>query len=490
MGLDDASSPVSCLGGVGHYITLSCNSAIVAFESAERPKMKREGLMQRTQFYVTLWLILGGAPVLILGGIAGKMANADAQVATAGTKQQGDHDVGIFEPGPLAQPKSPQQAGVSADNTRVTIPSDNPQTPPKIALGQKLFFERRLSADETVACSSCHDPKKAFTDGRPVSIGIKGRVGQRNAPTILNALYNKTQFWDGRVRTLEDQAAQPIVNSSEMGQPSLDKAVARIASIAEYDQAFRDIFGRSPNGPDLLRAIASYERTQISFDSPFDSPFDYFVAGDANAIDVSAKRGWELFNTRGRCNKCHALTEEVRDATNFTDNDFHNIGIGIIRHNVVALARQAKQIINSEDAASVDRAAIQTDMSALGRFLVTKNESDTASFKTPNLRNILVTGPYFHDGSQLTLWDVVDHYNKGAGLQNPYLDGDIQPLALTEGDIDDLVAFLASLTSPDYKDQGVIELARQRELARTNRPQRDTARAFGPKSARPTPPSP
>jgi cytochrome c peroxidase len=170
------------------------------------------------------------------------------------------------------------------------------------------------------------------------------------------------------------------------------------------------------------------------------------------------------------------LTQEKRDVTNFTDNDFHNIGIGIIRHNVVALARQVERLITSADTAAVDRAAIQTDMSALGRFLITKKESDTASFKPPNLRNILVTGPYFHDGSQLTLWDVMDHYNKGDGLQNPYLDQDIQPLALAEEDIDDLVAFLASLTSPDYKDQGAAELARQRALSQTNRPQRDTAR--------------
>jgi cytochrome c peroxidase len=129
-------------------------------------------------------------------------------------------------------------------------------------------------------------------------------------------------------------------------------------------------------------------------------------------------------------------------------------------------------------------------MSALGRFLITRKETDTASFKTPNLRNILITGPYFHDGSQATLWDVMDHYNKGDGLQNPYLDQDIQPLALTEDEIDDLVAFMASLTSPDYRDQGVAELARQRALSRTDRPQRDTARAFGPKLPEPKPPSP
>jgi cytochrome c peroxidase len=364
---------------------------------------------------------------------------------------------------------------------KAAIPPDNPQTPEKIALGRKLFFDGRLSADGRVACSTCHDPARAFTDGRPTSVGIEGRVGQRNAPTILNALYNATQFWDGRVKTLEEQAALPIVNPVEMGQPSLDAAVARIATIAEYRDAFQKVFGGPPNGGDLLRAIASYERTQVSFDSPFDR----FIAGDSSAIDDAARRGWELFNTRARCNKCHALTEQTRDATYFTDNDFHNIGIGIIRHNVVALARQAEQAITSGDTSQIDRAAIQTDLSALGRFLITKRERDIAAFKTPGLRNVLVTGPYFHDGSQETLWDVMDHYNKGAGLQNPYLDEDIQPLALTEDDIDAVVAFLASLTSRDYEAQGIKELARQRGLSRTHRPQRDTARAFGPKPQQP-----
>jgi cytochrome c peroxidase len=390
----------------------------------------------------------------------------------------------IPETDPLAQPKSLQQVGAPVEMTREKIPADNPQTPEKISLGQRLFFDRRLSVDGTVSCSTCHDPALAFTDRKPTSVGIKGRVGQRNAPTILNALYNKTQFWDGRVNTLVEQAALPIVNSVEMGHPNLDAAVAQIAAVGEYQQAFRVIFGRPPNGADLVRAIASYERTQLSFDSPF----DHFIAGDKNAIDDSAKRGWEIFNTSGRCNKCHALTETTRDVTNFIDNDFHNIGIGIIRHNVVALARQAEQLINSGDTSAIDRAAIQTDMSALGRFLITKKEKDIASFKTPNIRNVLVTGPYFHDGSQETLWDVIDHYNKGDGLQNPYLDEDIQPLALTENDIDDLVAFMASLTSPNYKEQGATELARQRAISRTTRPQRDTARAFGPKPPRPAPP--
>jgi len=386
---------------------------------------------------------------------------------------------------PLAQPKSMQQVGVPVAATHAAIPADNPQTPGKVALGQRLFFDARLSADGTIACSTCHDPARAFTDGKPVSTGIGGRAGQRNAPTILNALYNATQFWDGRAATLEQQAALPIVNAVEMGQPSLDAAVARIAAIPEYQQAFRTAFGAAPDGPNLVRAIAAYERSQVSFDSPF----DHYITGEHDAIDAAAQRGWELFNTRGRCNKCHALSEDKRDTTNFTDNDFHNIGVLIVRHDVVKLAKQARDLLGSGDAAAIDRAAIQTDMSALGRFLVTKKEPHIAAFKTPNLRNLLLTAPYFHDGSHATLWDVIDHYNKGAGLNNPYLDEDIVPLALSERDIDDLVAFLASLTSPAYNDAAAIELKRQRELSRTTRPQRDTARAFGPKPVRPKPPT-
>jgi cytochrome c peroxidase len=367
--------------------------------------------------------------------------------------------------------------------TRAAVPLDNPQTPEKIALGKQLFFDGRLSVDGTVACSTCHDPARAFTDGRPLSIGVKGRVGQRNAPTILNALYNKTQFWDGRVKTLEEQAGLPIINPSEMGQPNLEAAVAKIAALPEYQRAFRSAFGRAPSGQDLVRAIAAYERTQFSFDSPFDG----FIAGGKTAISASAKRGWDLFNTKARCNKCHALTEEKRDPTYFMDNDFHNIGIGIIRHDVVALACQAEQQINSGNMTSVDQAAIETNMSALGRFLITKKDADIASFKTPGLRNVLMTAPYFHDGSQETLWDVMDHYNKGDGIHNPYLDQDIQPLALGEGEIDDVVAFLATLTSAQYSEPAVKEMARQRELSRTRRPQRDTARAFGPKPVQPKP---
>jgi cytochrome c peroxidase len=444
------------------------------------PFLKRTGLGVTAAAVVTgMALLLGCGRERPDGGDRREAASEDT------TEQDGGTAPPIPKEGPLAKPRPLQQVGLPAELTQETIPQDNPQTPEKVALGQKLFFDGRLSADGTMACATCHDPARAFTDGRPASIGIHGRASQRNAPTILNALYNKAQFWDGRVKTLEEQAALPIVNPVEMGQPSIDAAVATFAGVEEYQQDFRRVFGRPVNGPDLVRAIASYERTLVSFDSPF----DHFIARDKKAIDESAKRGWELFNTQARCNKCHALTDTRRDVTNFTDFDFHNIGIGIIRHNVVALARQAQREIVSGQLEAIDRAAIGTKMSVLGRFLVTKKEADTASFKTPNLRNVLVTGPYFHDGSQETLWDVIDHYNKGDGLKNPWLDEDIQPLALTERDIDDLVAFLASLTSPEYRELGLLELERQRTLSRTSRPQRDTKRAFGqkrPRSCKPT----
>jgi cytochrome c peroxidase len=414
-------------------------------------------------------IILIAILMLVLGG--------SARISVAQTAQDAGKAPAIPQAGRSAMPRSLEQVGLPIAATRATVPVDNPQMPEKIELGEKLFFDGRLSADGTVACSTCHDPAHAFTDGRAVSIGIKGRAGQRNAPTILNALYNVAQFWDGRAKTLEDQAAFPIVNPVEMGQPNMDAAVTRLASIPDYDHRFRAVFGRPPNAPDLVRAIASYERTLVSFDSPF----DHFIAGDKNAIDESAKRGWELFNTRARCNKCHALSDQTRDPTFFIDKDFHNIGIGIIRHNVVALAIKAQTLVDSNNASAIDNAAIQSEMSVLGRYLVTRREADTASFKTPTLRNVLITAPYFHDGSQATLWDVVDHYNKGDGIEDPFLDQDIRPLALTESDIDDLVAFMASLTSADYKEQGLKELARQRALSRTDRPQRDTARAFGPK---------
>ena len=386
--------------------------------------------------------------------------------------------------GALAEPRSLDQVGFPAALTASVIPPASTLTPGRVALGEKLFFDSRLSGDGTVACTTCHDPARAFTDGRPVSVGIHGGVGQRNAPTVLNALYNKTQFWDGRVNTLEQQAALPITNPFEMGSASIGDAVSKIAEEKDYQTQFMQAFGRGVNEQDMLRAISAYERTLFSFDSPF----DHFIAGDANAIDDSAKRGWELFNSKARCNLCHAFSDKQWDVTVFTDNNFHNIGIGILRHRVGPLAQQAEHELAQGNLPDVDKAAITSDLSVLGRFLLTKKQSNIAAFKTPDLRNVLVTGPYFHDGSMQTLWDALDHYNKGDGISDPWLDEDMQPLALTESEIDDLVALLVSLTSPQYKELGDQEYARQLAIAKVSRPQRDTARAFGSKPKQPPPP--
>jgi cytochrome c peroxidase len=385
--------------------------------------------------------------------------------------------------GPLAEPRSSDQVGFRKVLTEYVI---SPVTlrPARVALGQKLFFEPRLSDDGSVSCATCHDPARAFTDGRPVSVGIHGRVSQRNAPTILNALYSKHQFWDGRVTTLEQQAALPITNPFEMGSASIGDAVSRIASDNDYQTQFMQAFGRGANEQDMLSAIAAYERALASFDSPF----DHFTAGETNVISDSAKRGWELFNTKARCHLCHALADNQRDAALFIDNDFHNVGIGILRHRVGPLAQQAERELAQGQLSDIDGAAITSELSVLGRFLVTKKQSDIASFKTPGVRNLLVTGPYFHDGSMQTLWDVLDHYNKGDGIADPWLDKDMQPLGLTEPEIDDVVAFLASLTSPQYNEVGDREYARQLALSKVNRPQRDTERAFGPKPKQPPPP--
>jgi cytochrome c peroxidase len=376
------------------------------------------------------------------------------------------------EPGPLANPRPQTQVGFPATLYGWVIPADNPQTPEKIALGKALFFDDRLSEDGTISCDHCHSPGKGFTDQLPTSVGIHNQFGQRNAPTVLNALFNTTQFWDGRAATLEEQAKQPILNPIEMGMKSPEEVVAKIKAVPEYNDKFRKIFGREVTFDDVARAIASYERTQFVFDTPF----DHYMAGDQNAISDSAKRGWSVFNGKGRCMSCHAWnpTQPL-----FTEFKFHNIGVSAHKSDFVPLARKALGIIaQGASPQQIDQLAIQTDMSGLGRFLVTKQPHDIGAFRTMGLRNLLVTQPYFHDGSQQTLWDTIDHYNKG-GVQNPFLDGGIVPLGLSENEEDDLVAFLATLTSPEYQQMAKEEYDAQFKRSRTDRPQRDTNAAMG-----------
>ncbi|HWE25826.1 MAG TPA: cytochrome c peroxidase [Myxococcales bacterium] len=360
--------------------------------------------------------------------------------------------------------------GVSPALYRATLPSGAGPTAERIALGEKLFRDQRLSADGTVSCATCHIPEKAFVDHKRTSEGIRGQRGQRNSPTVLNAMFNATQFWDGRARTLEDQAKLPILNPIEMGQPDPDAVVGRLRGLPEYAQIFSRIYGREITYDDLADAIASFERSQYAGDAPFDR----YLAGDERAIDTSAKRGWALFNGKARCTECHAFNAI---APLFSDQKFHNIGIAAHKQDFATLAREALKTVRSGDQKQIDELAIQTRFSELGRFLVTKQANDVGAFKTPTLRNVGVTEPYMHDGSLATLWDVIDHYNKG-GAPNPFLDGGMQRLGLTEREIDDLVAFLFTLTSDRFA--ALNEEQRRVQAAKRNfRPERDTAVALG-----------
>jgi cytochrome c peroxidase len=324
------------------------------------------------------------------------------------------------------------------------IPDNNPLTQTKVALGQKLYFDPRLSVDDTVACATCHDPRKGFADGRKVAVGVGGKTGARNSPTVLNAAYFEQQFWDGRAETLEDQAKLPIINPVEMALPSHAVVEEKLRKIPEYPPLFQKAFGKPEITIDrVAQAIASFERTVISFSAPIDR----FLAGNQNAISESAKRGWELFNGKARCNTCHG---HVGALPTFTDNKYHNIGVAAQQEDFVALAREAQKVLRTGDQKQLDELALRPRFSELGRFLVTKEQKDIGAFKTPGLRNIELTAPYMHDGSEATLADVINFYDKG-GLNNPFLDGGIRPLNLTEPEKTDLIELMKTFTSDDLK---------------------------------------
>jgi cytochrome c peroxidase len=296
----------------------------------------------------------------------------------------------------------------------VPVPADNPVTAETVALGRKLFYDTRLSADDSIACASCHNPQFGFSDGRKVSVGVGGHAGARNAPTVLNAAYAPVQFWDGRARTLEEQAAGPIANPIEMNQTH-DACASRIGSIPEYTAEFEKAFGPGPiTITKIEKAIAAFERTVISGNSPFDR---YRFGGHKTALSPAAIRGLAIFEdkAKGNCATCHTIEEKY---ALFTDGKFHNLGVGI----------------NSEG-----------ELTDVGRYEHTKSESDRGAFRTPTLRSIAKTAPYMHDGSLKTLRAVVDFY-AGGGNSNPALDKDMKSLNLTSQERDDLVAFLESLT--------------------------------------------
>jgi cytochrome c peroxidase len=338
----------------------------------------------------------------------------------------------------------------------VPVPEDNPQTAEKIALGDKLFHDKRFSSTGEVACANCHDAKKAFTDSPLVtSEGINKLTGTRNAPTVVNAAYMKTQFWDGRSPSLEDQALHPFLNPVEMALPDHGPILEIARTDPEYVKAFEGVFGKSGEGitmDEVTKAIAAFERTQVTGNSPFDR---YFYGGEEGALTDAQRRGFELYVNKGRCVSCHVI--EQTQAV-FTDNLFHNIGVGIngIQDDVPQLANEFIAADLSGD--EVDHAVLSDKRtSELGRFAVTTDFDGLGAFKTSTLRNVAVTAPYMHDGSLATLRDVVVHYNNGGVTNegdpvNDFLSGGIRPLDLTEDEIDDLVAFMDALTSPEFAD--------------------------------------
>jgi cytochrome c peroxidase len=296
----------------------------------------------------------------------------------------------------------------------VPIPADNPPTAETIALGKRLFYDVKLSADDTLSCASCHNPTLDFTDGRRVGQGVRNQQGTRNTPTILNAAYNGLQFWDGRAPTLEDQSGGPIANPIEMAQTH-EACVTKLNRDAAYRHDFEKAFGP---GPVTIRkaemALASYERTLISGASAFDR---YQFGGDKTAMSPAAIRGLAIFTdkNRGNCETCHRIEKGY---ALFTDGKFHNLGEGM----------------NPEG-----------ELTDLGRYTQTKNEADRGAFRTPTLRNVAKTAPYMHDGGKKTLKEVVDFY-VGGGNSNPQLDKEIKELKLSGQERADLVAFLEALT--------------------------------------------
>jgi cytochrome c peroxidase len=283
-------------------------------------------------------------------------------------------------------------------------PADNPYSAAKVDLGRLLYFDRRLSADNTVSCATCHVPEKGFTDGAPFSTGVRGQIGGRSAPTVINRAYSLAQFWDGRAPTLEDQVKGPIANPLEMDNPH-DAMAAKLIGIQGYRPLFQKAFG-SPDVTieNVAKAIATFERTLLSGNSTYDR----YKAGNKAAMTRAQVRGMDVYFNKAKCDQCH-------EGVNFTANAFANLGIG------------------------TDKPEPDT-----GRYAVTKDPVDWGKFKTPTLRDITRTGPYMHDGSLKTLEEVVDFYDKG-GTPNKNLDEKIKKLNLTAEQKKDLVEFLKSL---------------------------------------------
>lgn len=310
----------------------------------------------------------------------------------------------------------------------VPIPADNPPTAETIALGRRLYYDPILSADNTVSCATCHSPEHGFADPKPVSTGVGGKTGTRNSPSVLNTAYSKLQFWDGRAATLEKQAEGPVQNPVEMAN-TLAVVEQRLNADAGYREAFAAAWGPKPITYEMVeKSIASFERTLISGNSPFDR---WKYGHDKNALGISAKRGFVIFTSKkkGNCAACHSVGEKY---ALFEDHAFHNVGVGVDMNQF-------------------------TDV---GLYAVTHNQADKGKFKTPCLRNVAQTAPYMSDGSLKDLKQVIDFYI-GAGNSNPNLDKQIHVLDFLSGqERADLQAFLDSLTGEMPTNAGPPEVTR------------------------------
>jgi cytochrome c peroxidase len=283
------------------------------------------------------------------------------------------------------------------------IPPDNPMTPEKVALGRQLFFDKRLSADGSRSCYSCHLNEKGLSDGLPTSVGALGKRLPRNSPTLWNIGYHHEFYWDGRAPTLERQIFAAWTGPNMSGKP--EEVAARLNQIEGYRRQFRKVFGTDATPDAIVKALAAYTRTIIGGNTAWDR----WRAGDETAISEEAKRGWEVFQRIG-CTNCH-------DGLLFTDLQYHNVGIGMDKPNP-----------------------------DLGRYNVTKQDKDRGAFKTPTLRDVARSGPYFHDGSAATLEEAVDIMLAG-GKPNPWLDrANLKPARITPEERRALLAFLRSLT--------------------------------------------
>ncbi len=312
--------------------------------------------------------------------------------------------LGVSLEHPAAQGEARPEIPVGLD-LYLPVPEDNPLRPERVALGRRLFFDPVLSRDRSLACAGCHDPERAFTDGKALSVGVYGRVGTRSVPTIVNRAYGSSFFWDGRISTLEDQVLQPIQDPKELDMPIRD-VVVRLRRDREYSERFQAVFGRIPTDVDLANALASYVRTILSGDAPIDR----YLGGDLDALSDRAREGLRIFQGKANCSECHL-------GPTFTDERFHNTGVAW------------------QDGTLLDQ----------GRFIVTGNEEDRGAFKVPTLRNVERTAPYMHDGSLATLEEVIEFYNRG-GNANPYLDAELRRLNLTPTEQQAVVTFLHALS--------------------------------------------